>query len=56
MNILLLSNYILRTGVGNHIRVLSEELSRQGHTVTIVAGRNELNVYPTNGGGITILI
>lgn len=44
MNVLLMARIIERTGVGNHVKQLSEELARQGHRVWVIASTNVLNV------------
>lgn len=44
MNILLFSKIIAHTGVGNHIKELSAELTRQGHRVIVVSSTNEMEV------------
>lgn len=44
MNILLFSRIVAKSGVGNHMKELSEELVRQGHNVLIVSGTNELEL------------
>lgn len=33
MNVLLMARIIAKTGVGNHVKQLSEELANQGHSV-----------------------
>lgn len=44
MNILLMARIIAKTGVGNHVKQLSEELARQGHRVWVVASTNEMGI------------
>lgn len=44
MNVMLFSRIVAKSGVGNHIKELSEELVRQGHNVVIVSGTNELSL------------
>lgn len=44
MNIMLFSRIIAKSGVGNHIKLLSEELTRQGHKVVVVSSTNELKL------------
>lgn len=44
MNIMLFSKICAKTGVGNHIKELSEELTRQGHRVIIVSGKNDIGI------------
>lgn len=57
MNILLMSRIIARTGVGNHIHQLYNELVRQGHSVWVVASSNEMGIQTSKrGGGINSLI
>lgn len=51
MNIMLFSKIIARSGVGNHIRLLSSELARQGHNVVVVSATNDLNIGSNAGGG-----
>lgn len=51
MNIMLFSKIIARSGVGNHIRMLSLELARQGHNVVVVSATNDLNIGSNAGGG-----
>ena len=51
MNILLMSRIIARTGVGNHIHQLYNELVRQGHSVWVVASSNEMGIQTSNRGG-----
>ncbi len=50
MNILLMARIIAKTGVGNHVKQLSEELINQGHKVWVVASTNEMDIGKTNGG------
>lgn len=52
MNIMLFSKIIARSGVGNHIRMLSLELARQGHNVVVVSATNDLNIGSNAGGGV----
>ncbi|MBQ3064010.1 MAG: glycosyltransferase [Clostridia bacterium] len=42
MNILLFSRILAKTGVGNYVKSLSEDLVNQGHTVTVVSSTKEL--------------
>lgn len=49
MKILIMSRIIGRTGVGNHIKQLSEELVRQGHSVWVVSSTNDMAIG-TSGG------
>ena len=51
MNILLMSRIIARTGVGNHIHQLYNELVRQGHSVWVVASSNEMGIQTSKRGG-----
>lgn len=51
MNILLMARIIEKTGVGNHIKQLSEELSRQGHNVWVVASTNKMEIGGQMYGG-----
>lgn len=51
MNILLMSRIIARTGVGNHIHQLYNELVRQGHSVWVVASSNEMGIQTPKRGG-----
>lgn len=44
MRILIMSRIIARTGVGNHISQLYNELKKQGHTVFVVSSSNDLNL------------
>ena len=50
MNILLMSRIIARTGVGNHILHLYNELIRQGHSVWVVASSNDMGIPTLNRG------
>ena len=47
MNVMLFSRIVAKSGVGNHMKQLSEELVKQGHAVTVVSSINELDI----GGG-----
>ena len=38
-----------KSGVGNHMKLLSEELTRQGHKVVVVSSTNDLKLG--EGGG-----
>lgn len=49
MNIMLFSRIIAKSGVGNHMKLLSEELTRQGHKVVVVSSTNDLKLG--EGGG-----
>ena len=49
MNILLMARIIAKTGVGNHVKQLSEELVNQGHKVCIVASTNEMDIGKRGG-------
>ena len=51
MNILLMSRIIARTGVGNHIYQLYNELVRQGHSVWVAASSNEMGIQTPKRGG-----
>lgn len=51
MNILLMSRIIARTGVGNHIYQLYNELVRQDHSVWVVASTNELGIQTSKRRG-----
>ena len=51
MNVLLMARIIAKTGVGNHVKQLSEELANQGHSVWVVASTNEMNVGKQMFGG-----
>ena len=44
MNILLFSRIVAKSGVGNHMKQLSEELVRQGHNVVVVSSTNDLQI------------
>lgn len=44
MNTLLMARIIAKTGVGNHVKQLSEELVNQGHKVCVVASTNEMDI------------
>ena len=44
MKILLFPRILAKTGVGNHVKQLSEELCRQGHSVTVVSSTKELDL------------
>lgn len=44
MKILLMSRIIAKTGVGNHIYQLYNELVSQGHDVWVVASSNEMGI------------
>ncbi len=44
MNILLFSRIVAKSGVGNHMKQLSEELVRQGHYVIVVSSTNDLQI------------
>lgn len=53
MNILLMSRIIERTGVGNHIYQLYNELLNQGHNVFVISSSNKMNISAlddSNGG------
>lgn len=50
MNILLMAKIIAKTGVGNHVKQLSEELSKQGHLVWVVSSTNEMEIGKNSGG------
>lgn len=47
MNILLFSRIVAKSGVGNYMKQLSDELINQGHHVVVVSSINDLNL----GGG-----
>lgn len=51
MNILLMARIIAKTGVGNHVKQLSEELINQGHKVWVVASTNEMDIGKNKRGG-----
>lgn len=56
MNIMLFSRICARTGVGNHMKELAEELSRQEHNVVVVSGTNDININSDiPGGGIQFI-
>lgn len=42
MNIMLFSRILAKTGVGNYVKILSEELVTQGHNVIVVSSTQEL--------------
>lgn len=44
MNIMLFSRILAKTGVGNHIKQLAVELSRQGHRVIVVSGTKNIEL------------
>lgn len=44
MNVLLMARIIAKTGVGNHVKQLSEELANQGHRVWVVASTNDMGI------------
>ena len=50
MNILLMARIIAKTGVGNHVKQLSEELINQGHKVWVVASTNEMDIGKNKRG------
>lgn len=54
MKILLMSRIIAKTGVGNHIYQLYNELVSQGHDVWVVASSNEMGIrtQQSPGGGV----
>ena len=54
MKILLISKVLLKTGVGNHIKQLYEELMRQGHDVWVVSSNNILGVAENDGRFIQV--
>lgn len=54
MNIMLFSRFVARSGVGQHMKTLSEELTRQGHHVTVVAAFNDLG-FDKDGSNVTFL-
>lgn len=54
MNILLMARIIAKTGVGNHVKQLSEELANQGHNVCVIASTNEMAIGQTSEGGGTV--
>lgn len=56
MNIMLFSRICARTGVGNHIKELAEELMREGHKVVVVSGTNDINIPENAGGGVFNLL
>ena len=50
MRILLISRIIARTGVGIHLKQLSEELAKEGHTVVVASSTNDLGIGKSGGG------
>ena len=44
MNILLFPRILAKTGVGNYVKMLAEELTVQGHNVVVVSGTKELEL------------
>lgn len=54
MNIMLFSRIVAKSGVGNHMKQLSEELDRQGHKVVVVSSTNEQKIG-SGGGGVTFI-
>ena len=48
MNILLFSRIVAKSGVGNHMKQLSEELVRKGHNVCVMSSTNELGIGEGN--------
>ena len=48
MYILIMARIIAKTGVGNHVKQLSEELANQGHKVWVVASTNEMDIGKNN--------
>ena len=48
MNILLFPRILAKTGVGNHVVQLSDELIRQGHNVIVVSSSNDLSKLNNN--------
>ncbi|MBQ1311676.1 MAG: glycosyltransferase family 4 protein [Blautia sp.] len=48
MNILLFSRIAARSGVGNHMKQLAEELVRRGHHVVVVSSTNDLEIGKGN--------
>ena len=54
MNILLMARIIAKTGVGNHVKQLSEELANQGHKVWVVSSTNEMDIGKNKRGGGTV--
>lgn len=52
MNILLMARIIAKTGVGNHVKQLSEELVNQGHKVWVIASTNDMEIGSRPGGVI----
>lgn len=51
MNIILFSKIAAKSGVGNHLRMLSSEMIRQGHNVVVVSATNDLGIGNREGGG-----
>ncbi len=49
MRVLLFSRICARTGVGNHMRQLADELVLQGHSVWVVSGTNEQEIEDKDG-------
>lgn len=49
MNILLMSRMVTRSGVGNHIKQLANELKSMGHNVYIITGSNALDISGLGG-------
>lgn len=50
MNIMIFSKIVAKSGVGNHIRMLSAELVKQGHKVVVVSTTNNLGIGNDGGG------
>lgn len=50
MNIMIFSKIIAKSGVGNHIRMFSEELVKRGHKVVVVSATNNLGIGSNEGG------
>ena len=44
MNVLLFPRILAKTGVGNHVKQLSDELCRQGHSVTVVSSTKDIQL------------
>ena len=42
MNVMLFSRIIAKSGVGNYMKLLSNELARQGHYVVVVSDRKSV--------------
>ncbi len=47
MNVMLFSRIIAKSGVGNYMKLLSNELARQGHYVVVVSTNNEMEIGGT---------